>query len=43
VAARARDPFLAGFAELGRVLIMFALGLEEGSSRFVGIIKKASQ
>jgi Kef-type K+ transport system membrane component KefB len=33
--------FIRGFSELGIILIMFALGFEENSARFVQTIKKA--
>jgi len=33
-------PFIAGIAEVGIILIMFALGFEESASRFVKSIKK---
>ncbi|MCP5145743.1 MAG: cation:proton antiporter [Gammaproteobacteria bacterium] len=35
------DPFIAGLAELGIVLIMFALGFEENPSRFVSSVKRS--
>ena len=35
------DEFLRGFAELGIILIMFALGFEESSSNFISSAKKS--
>jgi Kef-type K+ transport system membrane component KefB len=35
------DEFIRGFAELGIILIMFALGFEENSSKFVSSIKRS--
>lgn len=35
------DPFIRGFADIGIVLIMFALGFEESSSRFVESIRRS--
>lgn len=35
------DPFIAGMASLGIILIMFALGFEENTSNFVDSIKKS--
>ncbi len=34
-------PFIQGFSEIGIILIMFALGFEENSSKFVQSIKRA--
>ena len=34
------DPFIRGGAELGIIIIMFALGFEESTSNFVQSIKK---
>ncbi|MGE0485018.1 MAG: cation:proton antiporter [Gammaproteobacteria bacterium] len=41
VLPRESDAFIAGMAELGIVLIMFALGFEENSSRFVSAVKRS--
>lgn len=38
---RESDPFIRGFAEIGIILIMFALGFEENTSIFVRSIKRA--
>ncbi|PHQ67546.1 MAG: cation/H(+) antiporter [Robiginitomaculum sp.] len=35
------DPFIAGFAELGIIVIMFAIGFEEDTSEFIDSIKKS--
>lgn len=35
------DPFIRGFAEIGIIVIMFALGFEENSSNFVRSIKRS--
>ena len=35
------DPFVRGFAELGIIVIMFALGFEESTSHFVQSIKRS--
>ena len=35
------DPFITGFAELGIIVIMFAIGFEEDTSNFIDSIKKS--
>lgn len=35
------DPFIVGFAELGIIVIMFAIGFEEDTSNFIDSIKKS--
>ena len=35
------DPFIAGFAELGIIVIMFAIGFEEDTGNFMSSIKKS--
>jgi Kef-type K+ transport system membrane component KefB len=35
------DPFIRGFAELGIIIIMFALGFEENTSNFLESVKKS--
>jgi len=35
------DPFIRGFAEVGIILIMFALGFEEDTSNFISGVKRA--
>ncbi len=35
------DPFIRGFAEIGIILIMFALGFEESASNFMQSIKRS--
>ncbi len=35
------DPFIAGFAELGIIVIMFAIGFEEDTGNFLSSIKKS--
>lgn len=35
------DPFIEGFAELGIIVIMFAIGFEEDTSEFIDSIKKS--
>ncbi len=35
------DPFIRGFAEIGIILIMFALGFEENTQNFIGGIKRS--
>ncbi|MEZ5920873.1 MAG: cation:proton antiporter [Parvularculaceae bacterium] len=38
---REDDPFIRGFADIGLILIMFALGFEENAARFVASIKRS--
>lgn len=35
------DPFIAGFAELGIIVIMFAIGFEEDTNNFINSVKKS--
>lgn len=35
------DPFITGFAELGIIVIMFAIGFEEDTGNFIDSIKKS--
>lgn len=37
----ATDPFIRGFAELGIILIMFALGFEENTRNFIRSVKRS--
>ena len=41
VLPRETSPFIRGFAEVGIVLIMFALGFEENTSNFLQSIKRS--
>lgn len=37
----ATEPFIRGFAELGIILIMFALGFEENTHNFIRSVKRS--